>query len=302
VVLQGVPARDGVPAMPSFAGSLDDGAVAALTNYVRTSWGNAGAPNATPALAASWRSTLNLPIYADDPARRFDCPDVGQGGSGALDPALIAMLGAEMAQRSVGYATIVDKYKAQYPNAGMADIVNNLVAAYCPVVAASAGSAQAKSLALKQFALNVTTYLSDQNVVDSEPDVGIVWAVAAGYSLAERDPSWQPKLKCPTNDNSRVPATLVAAAAQVVGQADVNFPAPTAIAQADAMLAKSPKAKPADLANALILAYCEGVIALKGVGEVEKSGALMRYGQVVIQELQLKVELKARPPAARTSQ
>jgi len=302
VVLQGVPARDGVPAMPSFSGSLDDGDVAALTNYVRTSWDNAGAPNATPELAASWRSTLSLPLYADDPARRFDCPDVGQGGSATLDPALIAMLGAEMAQRSVGYATIVDKYKAQYPNAGTADIVNNLIAAYCPVVAASAGSAQAKSMALKRFALNVTTYLSDQKVADTEPDVGIVWAVAAGYSLAERDPPWEPKLKCPTNDNSRVPATLVAAAVQVVGKPDVNFSAPAAIAQADAMLGKNPKAKPADLANALILAYCQGVVGLKGVGDVEKSGALLRYGQEVIQEFQLKAELQKRPGAAKTSQ
>jgi mono/diheme cytochrome c family protein len=303
VVLQGVPARADVPAMPSFAGSLADGDVAALTNYVRTSWGNAAAPNATPELVAGWRSTLALPVYADDPARRFDCPDVGQGGSGALDPALIAMLGGEMAQRSAAYPTIVDKYKAQYPNAGLADTVNNLVAAYCPVVAAGAGSAQTKSLAVKRFALNVTSDLASQTVADNEPDVGIVWAVAAGASLGERDPPWEPKLKCPVNDNSRVPATLVAAAAQVIGKLDVNFPAPAAIAQADAMFAKNPKAKPADLANALILAFCEGVVTFKGVGGVEKSGALLRFGQEVIQELQLKVELRERPPAAaRTSQ
>ena len=43
-------------------------------------------------------------------------------------------------------------------------------------------------------------------------DVGIIWAVPGGYSLAERDPGWQPALKCPPNDNSRVPQALVAAA------------------------------------------------------------------------------------------
>ena len=68
------------------------------------------------------------------------------------------------------------------------------------------------------------------------------------------------------------------------------------------MFAQNPKAKPADLANALILNYCQGVVGLAGVGDAEKSGALLRYGQEVIQELQLKAELKERAPAAQASQ
>ena len=297
VVLQGVPARDGIPAMPSFAGSLNDNDVAELANYVRTNWGNAAAPNATPAFAASWRSTLSLPVYASDAARRFECADVGQGGSADLDPQLIAMLGGEMAQRSVAYATLVDLYKASHPDADMADIVNNLVAAYCPVVAKSGGSDQERSLAVKRFALDITSYLSNQSVVaEAEPDVGIIWAVPVGYSLAERDPGWQPALKCPANDNSRVPASLVAVAVQIRGKPDLNFLAPAAIAQADSMLAQNPKAKPADLANALVLAYCEGVVDLSSVGDAEKSGALVRYGQEVIQELQLKAETRSGRP------
>ena len=40
----------------------------------------------------------------------------------------------------------------------------------------------------------------------------------------------------------------------------------------------------------------------KDVGSVEKSGALLRYGQEVIQEFQLKAELQKRPGAAKTSQ
>jgi hypothetical protein len=34
---------------------------------------------------------------------------------------------------------------------------------------------------------------------------------------------------------------------------------------------------------------------------VKKSGAMMRYGDNVIQELQLKVETRERPPAAKAS-
>ena len=188
-VLAGIPARDGLPAMPSFGGSLDDRSVADVVNYIRTSWGNAAAPNATRSLVAAWRTSLALPVYASATARRFDCPDVGQGGGASLDPALIAALGGELSQRSVAYATLVDKYKAQNPDAGMADIVNNLVAAYCPVVVRGAGSDQAKSAALKRFALDITAYLSNQSVVgEAEPHVGIIWAVPAGYTLAERDP------------------------------------------------------------------------------------------------------------------
>jgi len=303
VVLQGVPAQGDVPAMPSFSGSLSDSDVADLANYVRTSWGNKAAPNAVPALVKTWRSTLALSAYASDAARRFDCPDVVQGGAASLDPSLIAALSGRLAQRSVGYATLVDMYKAQYPDADTADIVNNLVAAYCPVVARSGGSDQAKRTALNQFALNITSYLASQAVVaEAEPDVGIVWAVPLGYSLAERDPGWQPALKCPTSDAARVPAPLVTAAAQIVGKTDVNFSAPTAVAQADTMLAQNPKTKTADLANALILAFCQGVVGLAGVGDAERNGALLRYGQEVIQELQLKAEAKERPPAAKASQ
>ena len=229
-------------------------------------------------------------------------PERRPGGSADLDPGLIAALGGELAQRSVAYATLVQKYKAQFPDAGLADIVNNLVAAYCPVVAKSGMSDQAKSLAVKRFALSITSYLSSQSATEAEPDVGIIWAVPLGHSLAERDPAWQPALACPANDNSRVPQALVSAAAKITGKPDPNFPATDAIAQADKMLAANPKAKLADLANALILAFCEGVAGLSSARDVEKTGALMRYGEEVIQRLQLKAELTERPPAARAAQ
>jgi mono/diheme cytochrome c family protein len=293
VVLAGIPARDGLPAMPSFGGSLDDRSVADVVNYIRTNWGNAAAPNATPSLAKAWRTSLALPVYASAAARRFDCPDVGQGGAASLDPALIAALGGELSQRS----------EAQNPDADTADVVNNLVAVYCPDVARSAGSDQAKSAALKRFALDITAYLANQSVVaEVEPDVGIIWAIPAGYSLVERDPGWEPSFKCPANDNSRVPTSLVTAATQIRGNPDLNVSGASAVGQADAMFVQNSKAKPADLANALIMAYCEGIAGLSGVGDVEKTAALMRYGEQVIQEIQLKVEAKERAPAAKASQ
>jgi hypothetical protein len=67
------------------------------------------------------------------------------------------------------------------------------------------------------------------------------------------------------------------------------------------LLAQNPKAKPVDLANALILAYCEGVVDLSGAGDAEKTGALIRYGEEIIQELQLKAETTERAPVANAS-
>jgi mono/diheme cytochrome c family protein len=54
-VLLGVPAQFGHGAMPSFAAQLDDQQIAAIANYVRSSWGNSAPPNATAATVAKLR-------------------------------------------------------------------------------------------------------------------------------------------------------------------------------------------------------------------------------------------------------
>jgi mono/diheme cytochrome c family protein len=295
-VLQGVPARDDIISMPSFAGSLGDQAVADLANYVRTSFGNGAPPNATPSMVASWRSTLSLPIYASASARTFDCPNVGQGGSASFDPSVIAALGRELGQRSVAYARLVATYQAQNPNAGLTDIVNNLVAAYCPVVAANASlSNAAKDHALSRFAREITSYVTSMSINETEPDIGVVWATPLGASLLEHDPSWQPTLTCPAPDKSGVPASLLDAAAKLEGKPDPNISSQTATGQANDLATQNPKAKLAEVANALILAYCQGVSRLSGLEPAQKTAAMTRYGEVVIEALQAKAATL--PPA-----
>jgi mono/diheme cytochrome c family protein len=298
-VRSGIPARADLMAMPSFAGALGDQDVADLANYVRTSFGNRAAPSATPSMVAAWRSTLSLPVYASASARSFDCPQVGQGASGNFDASVIAGLGRELSQRSVAYAHLVADYKAQNP-ASTTDIVNNLIAAYCPVVAANASlSDQGKSQALARFATEITSYVTSMSVSEQEPDVGIVWATALGSSLLEHDPSWQPTLSCPAADKSGVPATLLSAAAKLAGKPDLNITAQAATAQANSLATQEPKAKLADVANALILAYCQGVSALTGIDQAQKTAALTRYGEVVIEALQAKAAAQPPPPAAK---
>lgn len=55
VIMLGIPPREDRVAMPSFAGDMSDQQIAALANYVRTSWGNVAAPNATSAMVAKLR-------------------------------------------------------------------------------------------------------------------------------------------------------------------------------------------------------------------------------------------------------
>jgi mono/diheme cytochrome c family protein len=56
VILLGIPTQNGRIAMPSFGGHMSDRQIAELANYVRTSWGNTAAPDAT----ASMVSTLHV--------------------------------------------------------------------------------------------------------------------------------------------------------------------------------------------------------------------------------------------------
>jgi mono/diheme cytochrome c family protein len=59
VVDRGIQARNGFIAMPAFNIQLTDQQVADIANYVRTSWGNRAAPNATPAMVAKIRAGPN---------------------------------------------------------------------------------------------------------------------------------------------------------------------------------------------------------------------------------------------------
>jgi len=58
VVLGGIPTQSKYMPMPPFAGQLTDQNIADVTNYIRTSWGNAAQPNATAAAVAKIRATM----------------------------------------------------------------------------------------------------------------------------------------------------------------------------------------------------------------------------------------------------
>jgi cytochrome c2 len=83
VVLQGIPARDGFLAMPSFADQLTDQDIADIANYVRITWGNKAEPDATAQMVASWRKQVKLPAPPKSAAK----PDADASSSKAAEAA-----------------------------------------------------------------------------------------------------------------------------------------------------------------------------------------------------------------------
>jgi hypothetical protein len=186
-VLEGLPAGGSYGAMPSFAGRLSDEQIAELTNYVRTSWGNQAAPNATAEMIGAWRAVATVPAY--------------------------------------GF-----------------------------------------------------------------PPVEMVWAVPAGSWLVAREPSgFTGKLSCPADDGKLVPTALVAKAAALLGTPQPPVPGATAAQLASSFATQNAKSAPADIANALIAAYCRIVSPEASVADAEKLSWLETFGDQVIDTLQLRL-------------
>lgn len=95
VVLGGVPGRNGLLTMPSFAASLSNEDVADIANYVRITWGNKAAPDATPQMVASWRKQVKTPAApktaaktsAKTTAKGADAPEAKSAKAAAEAPA-----------------------------------------------------------------------------------------------------------------------------------------------------------------------------------------------------------------------
>jgi hypothetical protein len=157
-VLSGIgPWRKNGPAMPAFAGSLSDPEIAGVANYVRTSWGNKGVPNATPQDVMNLRAVAAVPMNADKMADEMGCPRVSSSGaSGTVaDPGngLLAMFeGATPATMPNKTREFIAALRSANSSISRTDITNTLVAAYCPVIAQETGlTMSAKHDALENF-------------------------------------------------------------------------------------------------------------------------------------------------------
>jgi mono/diheme cytochrome c family protein len=156
-VLGGLAPWHNGPAMPSFAAGLSDTEIAALTNFVRTSWGNKAPANATPADVMAARSVAAVVPMADAMSDSFGCPHVSPaGGTAALaDPGnglMEMMTGATPETLPNRTRALVAALRASNSSISNTDLTNYLVAAYCPVIANQVGLSKAQmQTALQDF-------------------------------------------------------------------------------------------------------------------------------------------------------
>ena len=127
--------------MPSFANILSAGDMADVANYVRTAWGNEGAPDATADLVHELRQVAELPEGGQQPA--VDCPVL----SGTLMEPTLDMT-VEQFDSALGNGSeaqkLVAQYQASLDTAALeqdiedSDTVQALASAYCRALAEDA--------------------------------------------------------------------------------------------------------------------------------------------------------------------
>ncbi len=157
-MINGLEGGGGYGAMPSFAGALSNGEMAAIANYVRTAWGNAASANATPVLVASLRSIAGPEVTGaagTNAARARHCPKVGPsliGGTLATADEADLLASATDGDLMNRMTSVIQQLRTDNPDAGVTEIANAMDAAYCPVVANNPRlSASEKSDHLVQF-------------------------------------------------------------------------------------------------------------------------------------------------------
>jgi hypothetical protein len=167
-------------------------------------------------------------------------------------------------------------------------VVNGLIAAYCPVVAGSAGPAYAKTAELARFARQVAADVSPDAASVPLPKVDITWAIPTGHTLVSTEPDGAVgRLVCPADDGRLVPASLLADAVGVLGRPALPVSGDMRKSLVAALEAKAPKARPADMANALITAYCQLVTADGSTSEAEQRAWLDGFSDEIIADLQV---------------
>jgi len=166
-VLGGLPASDGYAKMPSFAGKLDDRQVADVVNYVRSSWGNYAPANATPDKVSSIRESLKV-AKADGTTsgEAFTCPDTGSGGDLSISPATVNLMRyATPDELGNRVGIIVNQVKRNNSGIGEAQLVDDVAAAYCPLLKANKElSDQERQQRMASFVAKLQSQLSKEQL------------------------------------------------------------------------------------------------------------------------------------------
>jgi mono/diheme cytochrome c family protein len=166
IVLGGmIPWHPNGPVMPAFGSILSDHQIAAVTNYVRTAWGNQGVPDATAAQVFGFRKSapphkialadadyLDLPPIASADARKLGCPLLSDTLIGPGEGEMQIMQGATPDTLANRTRMLMAAVKKSNPDVTHDQMSQYLMTAYCPVVATEPGMSMAeKKAALQRF-------------------------------------------------------------------------------------------------------------------------------------------------------
>jgi mono/diheme cytochrome c family protein len=151
VVLGGLEASHGLAPMPAVGTGMSNGDIAAVVNYVRTSWGNKAPANAEAGTVADLRSETRTLLAGDLPG---GCPSIANS---AL-PKMIDTVRDQL--KGVDLANMLPRIDSMLPSLKTSgatddDIVNALTAAYCPIVMADNNSPAERASLLGNFSVLV---------------------------------------------------------------------------------------------------------------------------------------------------
>jgi mono/diheme cytochrome c family protein len=143
--------------MASFANLLSDQQIADVTNYIRTAWGNGGAPNANPWAIDNYRRVAEIPANGQRAA--LVCPTLP---ADEMRPALAenSALLTRAATDDGAMKTLVEGYRQARPNASAGELIEALSTAYCRSVAASTQSDPRTEAAIAGFSEQVAEALA----------------------------------------------------------------------------------------------------------------------------------------------
>jgi mono/diheme cytochrome c family protein len=190
-MIDGLEAGGSYGAMPSFAGALSNGEMAAIANYVRTAWGNAAPADATPALVGSLRSIAGPDVTGaggTNAARARNCPKVGPsliGGTLATADEADLLASATDGDLMNRMTSVIQQLRTDNPDAGVTELANAMFAAYCPAVANNPRlSASERSATLAQFNRRVGAILAMTTPVPGGGGAQITAAVTGAQAQA----------------------------------------------------------------------------------------------------------------------
>ena len=133
-VLGGMPAHGQYAPMAGLAKAIPPGQIAAIVNYVRSSWGNAAPSDATPEMVADLTKTTATMLSGTSQCQPQEFP--------SLDKAIDAS-GAQQTLREVDAGNSLEKIQAILPklkaaDLSHADLIDGITEAYCPIAMADA--------------------------------------------------------------------------------------------------------------------------------------------------------------------